>query len=139
MNPSREKENLHWRYREAALYGPAMSKGPRHFLIHSFAVCLLFFSSVFSAAAMAPTQEDAALAEVLQMGFTIDDLCVDDIGGHDHSCPFCTLLPDVASPSMPDVMLTLMPFSAWHAAEDLHRAAQARDHARSPRAPPSLI
>lgn len=71
-----------------------MTRGLRHLLIHSFAICLLFFSSVLSAAAMAPSSQDASRAEVLQMGYTVDDLCADDHAAHDHSCPFCTLLPE---------------------------------------------
>ncbi len=116
-----------------------MTRGLRHLLIHSFAICLLFFSSVLSAAAMAPTSQDASRAEVLQMGYTVDDLCADDHAAHDHSCPFCTLLPEAKVPGLPEVMLPVMPHVLWQSADDLHRAAQARDHARSPRAPPALI
>ena len=116
-----------------------MTRGLRHNLILCLAVGLLIVGSAFSAAAMAPTSQDLARAEVQQLGHSLADLCGDAHAAHDHNCPFCTLLPETDVPALPDVARVLLPFDLWRHAEDLHRAAQARDHARSPRAPPALI
>ncbi|NIZ12989.1 hypothetical protein [Phaeobacter sp. HF9A] len=116
-----------------------MIQGLRQNLIFCLAATLLFVASVFSAAAMAPEREDAVRAEILHMGFRADDLCADGHGAHDHACPFCTLLPEADIPRLPDVALALVPYMLWRRADDLYRASQARDYARSPRAPPVLI
>lgn len=110
-----------------------------HNMILCCAMCLLFTSSVLSAAAMTPTKQDAERLEVLQLGYSLADLCGDAHATHDHRCPFCTLLPEADIPSLPARASLLLPHALWVQAEDLFRAAQARDHARIPRAPPALI
>lgn len=115
----------------------------RHLLI-LIAVLVLAVGSAVSAAMMAPDRGDLAEAQLAMMGMTSEDLCGDhaghgEHGGHDHRCPFCHLVSDPAMPAPADIASRLIPVTAWQLAGDLHRAAQARDHARSPRAPPLSV
>ena len=106
-------------------------------LSHVLAVVLLVAGSISSAAIMAPDRDDAAEARFALMGFSVADLCGHE-AGHDHHCPFCHLVPEAWPPLPVEVTFPLLPFMLWRDADDLHRKAQARDHARSPRAPPSI-
>ena len=108
----------------------------RRFLLWT-AMLVFMVGSVVSAAMMAPDRSDAAGAQIAILGMTVDDLCGVE-AGHDHRCPYCHLLPDTPIAAPAGNASFLLPFTAWHQAGDLHRAAQARDHARSPRAPPSI-
>ena len=110
----------------------------RHRLITLAAVLLLIVGSAVSAAMMAPERADAAGAQIALMGMSVDDLCGGE-ASHDHRCPFCHLVSDTPVPVPAGIASVLLPVSGWSQATDLHRAAQARDHARSPRAPPVLI
>ncbi|GGE37940.1 hypothetical protein GCM10011360_27190 [Primorskyibacter flagellatus] len=108
----------------------------RSLLVTLCAVVILASGSVVSSALMAPDRGDAAMEQIGLIGMDAGDICGDV--AHDHRCPFCHM---VAAPSLPgpaDIESRLLPHSAWRRATDLHRAAQARDHARSPRAPPSI-
>jgi hypothetical protein len=87
---------------------------------------------------MAPDRTDAAATQITLMGMSVDDLCGSG-SGHEHRCQYCQLLPDTPAPAPGEIASVLLPFSAWQQARDLHRAAQARDHSRSPRAPPSIV
>ena len=116
-----------------------MNQGFLHNLIYCTAIWLLSVGSLLSVVAMSPEKSDAMRAEIAAMGVPDSEFCGDSGSGHDHSCPFCTLLPEAEVPSLPSMALPLMPYSLWQRSDDLHRAAQARDHARSPRAPPALI
>ena len=109
----------------------------RHRLGLLCAVLLLAYGSVASAAMMAPDRADAAEAQLAVLGLSADDLCGTP-AGHDHRCPFCHLVADTPVPVAGGAVARLLPVAAWQRARDLHRAAQARDHARSPRAPPSI-
>jgi hypothetical protein len=112
-----------------------MTRPPlRHLPTWGF-VLLLTVWGLVSASMMAPERSDAAEARIALMGMTAEDLCgLHDDG--DHRCPFCHLVPEAFVPAPAGMALTLLPYDAWQQATDLHRAAQARDHARSPRAPP---
>lgn len=110
----------------------------RHFLFWT-AVLLLTAGSAVSAWMMAPDRTDAAATQITLMGgMSVDDLCGSG-SGHEHRCQYCQLLPDTPAPAPGGIASVLLPFSAWQQARDLHRAAQARDHSRSPRAPPSIV
>lgn len=113
-----------------------MARLYHHQFLLWIAVCLLTVGSLLSAAMIAPDRADLAEQQLTLMGMTADDLCGTP-AGHDHHCPFCHLVPDTPVPAPADVISILRPCSAWHLARHLHRAAQARDHARSPRAPPA--
>ena len=106
-------------------------------LINVLAVVLLVAGSMASAAMMAPDRDDAAEARFALMGFSVADLCGHE-ASHHHHCPFCHLVPETRPPLPVEVTFPLLPFLLWRDADDLHRQAQARDHARSPRAPPSI-
>lgn len=110
----------------------------RQYLTVFAAVVLLAAGSVLSASIMAPERSDAADMQLTMLGMSVDDLCGGETG-HDHRCPFCHLVSDTPLPEAAYVASALSPTEAWQRAGDLHRQAQARDHARSPRAPPSLI
>lgn len=115
-----------------------MTDRMRHRLTSFAAVLLLIVGSAVSAAMMAPDRADAAEAQIALLGMSIEDICGTE-GAHDHPCPFCHLVPDTPVPGPAEIASILLPFAAWTQATDLYRAAQARDHARSPRAPPTLI
>jgi|TARA_Y100000815_G_scaffold14742_1_gene13012 hypothetical protein len=128
-----------WRECLAMVYLPGMFGAVRHFLLCLFCLVALVLGSVTSAALMAPGQSDRAAARIAALGFTEHDLCGHmDHMQHDHRCPYCHLLPEVSVPSPASVVRRFLPFSGWQQADDLHRRAQARDHARSPRAPPTI-
>ncbi|WP_217701775.1 DUF2946 family protein [Pseudooceanicola sp. HF7] len=110
----------------------------RHRLTSIAAVLLLIVGSAVSAAMMAPDRADAAEARITLMAMSMDDICGGE-SAHDHHCPFCHLVSDTPVPAPADIASTLLPFAAWTQSTDLHHAAQARDHARSPRAPPTSI
>ena len=111
-----------------------MSGRLRHFLLCLFCLVAMAHGSVTSAAMMAPERHPHAM-----MQCDMPDGCGDmhDMG-HDHRCPYCHLLPEVSVPGPVDVVRRFLPVSGWRQAHDLHRRAQARDHARSPRAPPYM-
>ncbi|TMV10663.1 hypothetical protein [Arenibacterium halophilum] len=110
----------------------------RHRLISIAAAILLIVGSAVSAAMMAPDRVDAAEAHITLMGMSLDDVCGGE-SAHDHHCPFCHLVPDTPVPAPAEITSVLLPFAAWTQANDLHRTAQARDHGRSPSAPPTVI
>ncbi|MGI3168292.1 hypothetical protein ACRARG_04010 [Pseudooceanicola sp. C21-150M6] len=115
-----------------------MTTGFRHRLTTLLAVLLLVAGSAISAGMMAPDRDDAQEARIAVMGFSLDDLCGGD-AAHDHRCPFCHLVSGTG-PAGPEARaMVILDSAAWHQAGHLHRAAQSRDHARSPRAPPSVI
>ncbi|GAA6148492.1 hypothetical protein NBRC116586_15540 [Pseudooceanicola nitratireducens] len=116
----------------------------RQFLLWT-TVIILTIGSAVSAAMMAPDRTDATKATLAMLGMTLDDICSDHAHAgqshdeHEHRCPYCHLLSETPLPTPVTIALVLMPFSGWQQARDLHRRAQARDHARSPRAPPVFI
>lgn len=127
-----------WRQSIWLVYLIPMANPLRHLLMLWTTVIILTVGSALSAAMMAPDRGDATEAQVAMLGMTMEDICGDH-AGHDHQCPYCHLLPDTPIPTPVEVASVLLPFIAWHQARDLHREAQARDHARSPRAPPVFI
>lgn len=115
-----------------------MNGGPHHHLKAFVAVMLLVATSVASAAMLAPDRTDLAFAQITLLGMSIDDIC----GGfptHVQRCPYCHLLPDTPIPSPAELETRLLCVMAWHLTTDLYRAAQERDHDRSPRAPPHIV
>jgi hypothetical protein len=120
-----------------------MSARLRHRLFTLFCLVALALGSVTSAGMMAPDQHDRAKARIAALGFAPDDLCghIHDNGhdqGHEHRCPYCHLLDAVSLPRPAGLTRRVVPVPSWRQADDLHRHAQARDHARSPRAPPFI-
>lgn len=115
-----------------------MIKWACHSIAVCFAVFLLTAGGFASSAMMAPDSTEPAQTQLALMGFGVDDFC-GDVGGPDHRCPFCHLTPDTPQASPLENETRLVSLIAWKRADDLHRAAQARDHARSPRAPPILL
>jgi len=109
-----------------------------HHLRVCFAVLLLAATSVTSAAMLAPDRTDAALAQLTLLGLSVDDICGDS-PSHEHRCQYCHLLPDAPNASASVVETQLLCVMSWKLSADLYRAAPARDHDRSPRAPPSLV
>ncbi|WP_263762723.1 hypothetical protein [Lentibacter sp. XHP0401] len=109
----------------------------RHLRVY-FVVLLLAVASVTSAVMMAPDRNDVAFAQLTQLGLSLDDIC-GDFPARDHRCPYCHLLTEAQIPSPAGLEARLLFTMAWKLATDIYRAAQARDHARSPRAPPDLV
>ena len=100
------------------------------------AVILLIAGSVMSATMLIPDRAEIARAEAALAGITSADLCGDE-AGHQHHCPFCKLLPNAGGISQPERATRMRPVDHWRMAEHIYRGAQARDNARSPRAPPA--
>lgn len=102
-----------------------------------FAVLLLAVGGVASAARMAASQDDIARLQIAALGQTPDAIC-----GHltedRHDCPFCHIDPQPPAPAPMQLLRQFIPWDGWRQQRDLHRHAQARDHARAPRAPPPL-
>ncbi|WP_243651898.1 hypothetical protein [Primorskyibacter sedentarius] len=117
---------------------PGMNGMAFHHLRVYFAALLLAVTSVTSAAMLAPDRAEAALAQLSVLGMNANDIC-GEAPGHDHRCPYCHLLADTPMPCPSGLETRLQSVMAWKLAADLYRAAQARDHARSPRAPPSIL
>lgn len=138
MNDDAAPPSSCWRPGARLVYTAPMVSLFHRLVLPWIAVLALVAGSAVSAAVMAPDRADAAMVQLSLMGMTDDDLCGDP-SGHDHRCAYCHLLPDTPMPAPEEVASVLMPFGAWHRARDLHRAAQARDHARSPRAPPAIV
>ncbi|OSP53445.1 hypothetical protein BV911_17985 [Pseudoruegeria sp. SK021] len=109
-----------------------------HHLRLYFVVLLLAATSVTSAAMLAPDRTDAAIAQLALLGLSVDDICGDPLT-HDHRCPYCHLLANTPIPSPGEFETQLLFMMSWKLSADLYRAAQARDHERSPRAPPYFV
>jgi len=99
---------------------------------------MLASGSVTSAAMMAPDRTDVAITQMVLLGFSVDDICGDS-PTHNHRCPYCHLLDDPQAPDSTKIETRLLAVKFWKLTADLHRAAQARDHGRSPRAPPRTV
>lgn len=101
------------------------------------AVILLITGSFTSATMLAPDRAEGARVQAALVGLTAEDICGGK-AGQQHHCPFCNLLPTAPGASEPERVTELRPVDQWRMVKQLKRDAQARDHARSPRAPPIL-
>jgi len=115
-----------------------MNGSLRHYLRVYFAVLMLAVSSVTSAAMMAPDRTDAAIAQFVLLGLSVDDICGDS-PAQNHRCPYCHLLDGPKAPTPTEVETRLLAVMSWKLSAHLNRAAQAIDHCRSPRAPPRTV
>ena len=113
-----------------------MTRAWRHIFVIPVTVMLIAVVSVFSAAQMAPDRTDPAFEQAALLGMSASDLCGDE--ETDHHCPFCRLLPETPEVAPAHIAVDFRPADGWRQLTDRFRAAQARRHAQTPRAPPSI-
>lgn len=101
------------------------------------ALLVLAAGGVASVVVTVPDRDDIARMQIAALGQTPDAIC-GDMADKPHACPFCHIDPHPVVPGRAPVLWRLIPDALWRQQRDLHRQAQARDHSRAPRAPPTL-